>query len=354
MAVRLHEIAARAQVSTATVSRVLNGRPGVSPVARDAVLAAIDVLGYERPARVRTTSTGLIGLVVPELTNPYFTLITQAIETDLANRGYTTVLCTQTLMTAHEDDYVRILLDRGVAGIIFVAGIHAVAGTNPRRYTALRERSVPIVLVHGYLPTVDAPFISNDDAAVSDLGVRHLASIGHRRIGLATGPDRYTTVRRRIDGFHDAMRRHLPRLPDDPPTDQLIACTRFVPEGGREAAGILLERGVTGILCGSDLMALGAIREVRARGLRVPEDVSVVGSDDSPLLEYTDPPLTTVRQDVEGMAAAAVRALLDEINGTPAPRAEYVFRPELVVRGSTAPPPSANPHPGGADEPASS
>lgn len=338
MAVRLHEIAARAQVSTATVSRVLNGRPGVSPVARDAVLAAIDVLGYERPARVRTTSTGLIGLIVPELTNPVFTLFTQAIETDLAGRGYTTVLCTQTIMTAHEDDYVRILLDRGAAGIIFVAGIHAVAGTNPRRYSALRERSVPIVLVHGYLAGVDAPFISNDDAGVSEVGVDHLVSLGHHRIGLATGPDRYTTVRRRIDGFHDAMRRHLPHHTEDPPVEELIASTRFVPEGGYEAARVLLDRRVTGILCGSDLMALGAIRAARERGLRVPEDVSVVGSDDGPLMEYTNPPLTTVRQDVDGMAAAAVRALLDEINGTPAPRAEYVFRPELIIRGSTAPP----------------
>lgn len=339
MGVRLAQIAARAQVSTATVSRVLNGRPGVSPLARDAVLTAIDVLGYERPASVRTTSTGLIGLIVPELTNPVFTLFTQAIETDLANRGYTTVLCTQTIMTAHEDDYVRVLLDRGVAGLIFVAGIHAVAGTNPSRYSSLRDRGLPIVLIDGYLPGVDAPFISNDDAAVAEIGIRHLVELGHRRIGLATGPERYTTVRRRIDGFHDAMRRLVPHAPDDPPLDELVVGTRFVPEGGREAAGALLDRGVTGILCGSDLMALGAVRAARERGLDVPRDVSIVGSDDNPLLDYTDPPLTSVRQDVDAMAAAAVRALVDEIAGTPAPRAEYMFRPELVVRGSTAPPP---------------
>jgi LacI family repressor for deo operon, udp, cdd, tsx, nupC, and nupG len=337
--VRLREIAERAGVSTATVSRVLNGRSGVSPEARESVLAAIDLLGYERPARVRTASTGLVGLIVPELTNPVFTLFTQTIETLLATSGYTTMLCTQTLMTAHEDDYVRILLERGTAGIIFVAGIHAVAESDPRRYTTLRERSVPIVLIDGYLPDVDAPFISNDDVQVSEIGVRHLASLGHRRIGLAAGPDRYTTVRRRIDGFHDAVRRHLPRGPDEPPVDDLIACTRFIPEGGYKAAATLLDRGVTGILCGSDLMALGAVRAVRDRGLRVPEDVSVVGSDDNPLLEYTDPPLTTVRQDVDGMAAAAVRALLDEISGSPPPRAEYVFHPTLVVRSTTAPPP---------------
>jgi alanine racemase len=95
---------------------------------------------------------------------------------------------------------------------------------------------------------------------------------------------------------------------------------------------------MTGIVCGSDLMALGAIREARSRGLQVPGDVSVVGYDDSPLIAFTDPPLTTVRQPVTAMAVAGVRALIDEINGHAAPHSEYVFRPELVVRGSTAAP----------------
>ena len=117
-------------------------------------------------------------------------------------------------------------------------------------------------------------------------------------------------------------------------------------EGGEAAAGRLLDRGVTGIVCGSDLMALGAIRAARQRGLSVPGDVSVVGYDDSPLIAFTDPPLTTVRQPVAAMAVAAVRALVDEINGHGAPHSEYLFRPELVVRGSTAivPPPPRRQH----------
>jgi alanine racemase len=107
-------------------------------------------------------------------------------------------------------------------------------------------------------------------------------------------------------------------------------------EGGAAAAGRLLDRGITGILCGSDLMALGAIREARSRGLRVPTDISVVGYDDSPLIAFTDPPLTTIRQPVISMAVSAVRALVDEINGHPAPHSEFIFRPELVMRASTA------------------
>jgi LacI family repressor for deo operon, udp, cdd, tsx, nupC, and nupG len=118
--------------------------------------------------------------------------------------------------------------------------------------------------------------------------------------------------------------------------DSLVALSLFGVEGGAAAAGRLLDRGVTGFVCGSDLMALGAIREARSRGLDVPADVSVVGYDDSPLIAFTHPPLTTVRQPVAAMAVAAVRALVDEINGHPAPHSEYVFSPELVVRGSTA------------------
>ena len=117
--------------------------------------------------------------------------------------------------------------------------------------------------------------------------------------------------------------------------DDLIERSLFSVEGGAAAAGRLLDRGATAVVCGSDLMALGAIRAARKRGLEVPRDFSVVGYDDSTLIAFTDPPLTTVRQSVNAMSEAAVRALLDEIAGQPSPRAEYVFRPELVVRGST-------------------
>jgi LacI family transcriptional regulator, repressor for deo operon, udp, cdd, tsx, nupC, and nupG len=135
-------------------------------------------------------------------------------------------------------------------------------------------------------------------------------------------------------GYRESMARLLD-LPD-PEIDALVSLSLFSVEGGAAATGRLLDQRVTGIVCGSDLMALGAIRAVRARGLSVPGDVSVVGYDDSPLIAFTDPPLTTVRQPVSAMAIAAVRALMDEINGHAAPHSEYMFHPELVVRGSTA------------------
>ncbi len=330
---RLADIAVQAGVSEATVSRVLNARPGVAETTRQAVLTALDVLGYERPERLRRRSAGLVGLIVPELDNPIFPAFAQVIESHLARHGYTPVLCTQTPGGVHEDDYTQMLLERGVSGIVFVSGLHADSSADTGRYVALRERGMPIVLVNGYAEGVDAPFVSNDDVAAMDLAVGHLVSLGHRRIGLALGPRRFVPVIRKIAGFRDAMHRHLGV--DD--VEPFVRCSMFGVEGGGTAARALVDEGCTAVVCGSDLMALGAIRAVRDRGLRVPQDVSVVGYDDSPLIAFTDPPLTTVRQPVPAMGAAAVRALLDEISGTPAPRAEYVFRPELVARSSTAP-----------------
>ncbi|WP_460436848.1 LacI family DNA-binding transcriptional regulator [Angustibacter speluncae] len=333
MGVRLTDIAARAGVSAATVSRVLNGRTTVSEPVRAAVLAALDDLGYERPPRRGRRSAGLVGLLVPELDNPVFPHMAQVIETALARAGYTSVLCTQTPGGVQEDEYVDMLLERGASGAVFVSGHHADTTTDHRRYAEMQRRGLHLVLVNGFRDGLEAPFVSCDDAAGVHQAVEHLVGLGHTRIGLATGQPRYVPVARKVAGFHEAVRRHLGVTAD---VDDLVQTTVFRVEGGQRAAAALLDRGATAVVCGSDPMALGAIREVRRRGMRVPHDVSVVGSDDSPLTEFTDPPLTTVRQPVAEMGAAVARILLDEMAGTPAPRAEYVFRPQLVVRGSTA------------------
>ncbi|MEU7826932.1 LacI family DNA-binding transcriptional regulator [Catellatospora sp. NPDC049111] len=334
MRARLSDIAQQAEVSEATVSRVLNDRPGVSADTRQAVLTALDVLGYERPARLRKRSAGLVGLVVPELDNPIFPAFAQIIETTLAQQGFTPVLCTQTPGGVTEDEYVEMLLDRQVSGIVFVSGLHADSTSDPERYRKLLARPLPIVLVNGYAENIEAPFISCDDRAAGELAVAHLVALGHKKIGLISGPDRYLPVQRKIEGYRAAMRRLLNL--SDAQINEMISLSLFGVEGGDAAASRLLDKGVTGFVCGSDLMALGAIRAVRQRGLQVPTDVSVVGYDDSPLIAFTDPPMTTLRQPVRAMAVAAVRALVDEIKGHPAPHSEYIFRPELVVRGSTA------------------
>ncbi|HVQ90842.1 MAG TPA: LacI family DNA-binding transcriptional regulator [Mycobacteriales bacterium] len=336
MGIRLADVATQAGVSEATVSRVLNGKPGVSAARRAAVVAALDRLGYERPLRLRQRSAGLVGLITPELDNPIFPTFAQAIERDLMRQNYTPVLCTQTPGGATEDEFTDLLVERGVSGILCVSGLHADSTASPDRYTRLLAAGIPIVLINGYMAGVAAPFVSVDDRVATRLAVSHLVELGHRRIGLAVGPRRYVPVIRKIAGFTAAIRELLGEGAAAAEGGALVEHSIFSVEGGQAAGSALLDRGCTGIVCGSDLMALGVIRAARERGLAVPRDVSVVGFDDSPLIAFTDPPLTTVRQPVTAMSAAAVRALLEEIAGNAGPSTEFVFQPDLVVRGSTA------------------
>ncbi|HCA84804.1 MAG TPA: LacI family transcriptional regulator, partial [Streptomyces sp.] len=296
-------------------------------------LAALDVLGYERPVRLRRRSAGLVGLVIPELSNPIFPAFAQVIEQVLAGHGYTPVLCTQMPGGATEDELVEQLEERGVTGIVFLSGLHADTSADPARYARLSARGVPFVLINGYNEHISAPFVSPDDRSAARMAVTHLAELGHERIGLAVGPRRYVPSRRKAEGFAAALRAALGQSPEE--AEGRIQHTLFGLEGGQAAAGALLDQGCTGIVCGSDLMALGVVRAAWQRGLTVPGDISVVGFDDTPLIAFTDPPLTTVRQPVQAMATAAVGALLEEIAGTPVQRTEFVFQPDLVVRGST-------------------
>ncbi|MFD5711553.1 LacI family DNA-binding transcriptional regulator [Streptomyces pharetrae] len=343
MTMRLADIAARAGVSKATVSRVLNGARGVAAGTRDSVLTALDALGYEQPPRQRRAE--LVGLITPELDNPFFPALAEVMGQALTRQGYTPVLATQTPGGSTEDELTEMLVNHGVSGIVFVSGLHADTTADTRRYGRLHEQHVPFVLVNGFSPRIEAPFVSPDDRAAMRLAVAHLAELGHERIGLAVGPERFVPVQRKIEGFRTGMQEHLGLSAQE--TQELVQHSLFSLEGGQAAASALIDLGCTAVMCASDMMALGAVRAARGRGLTVPGDISVVGFDDSPLIAFTDPPLTTIRQPVKAMGQVAVDALLEEMSGTPPPRTEFVFMPELVVRGSTAAGPRGGQRPAG-------
>ena len=328
--VRLADLARQAGVSTATVSRVLNGKETVAPATRQAVLTALDLLGYERPERLRQRPGGLIGLIVPELSNPIFPSFAQNLETTMAARGYTPLLCTQTAGGITEDAYVQLLLDQRVSGIIFLSGLHADSSLPTTRYARLKEMRVPFVTLNGAHEQIDAPDVSTDQTDAVAQAVRHLISLGHTRIGLALGPARFTPSRHKEQGYRRVMTSLLPDSPLN------VANTLYTVEGGQAAAGELLDDGCTGLICGSDVMALGAIRQCEGRGLQVPADVSVVGFDDSALMAFSSPPLTTIRQPVRAMSEAAVSLLLSIIDEAPVSQASLKFHAELIVRDSTA------------------
>lgn len=357
---RLAEVAKYVGVSEATVSRVLNGRPGISDTTRNAVLTALDVLGYERPVKLRGQRARLVGLVLPELQNPIFPAFAEVVAGALAKKGFTPVLCTRTTDGVAESDYIDMLLDQQVSGVIFAGGNYAQADADHDHYHRLLRRGLPAILVNASIDGLAFPRVSADDAVAVDQAYGHLVSLGHRRIGLILGPTDHMPSRRKAAAFR-ALASRAPasvgsgavasgatslvvsgasRSAALPPAagggDVLIEHTFFSMEGGHAAATRLIERGVTGLICASDVLALGAVRGVRRLGLDVPGAVSVVGYDDSAVMTCTDPPLTTIRQPIEAMGQAAVQLLIAEIAGSPVVADELLFEPELVVRASTS------------------
>ncbi|MEE4496158.1 LacI family DNA-binding transcriptional regulator [Streptomyces sp. BE230] len=328
---RLAHVAKKVGVSEATVSRVLNDKPGVSAATRQSVLTALDVLGYERPTQLRGERARLVGLVLPELQNPIFPAFGEVIGGALAQQGLTPILCTQTQGGVSEADYMDLLLQQQVSGVVFVGGLFSEADASHSHYHQLADLKIPVVLINASIKGIDFPCVACDDAVAVEQAWRHLTSLGHERIGLVLGPADHVPSRRKLEAARVVAKAAGMRLPDE-----FVERTIFSLEGGQAATSRLLKRGVTGIVCASDPLALGAIRAARRRGLSVPSDLSVVGFDDSAFMTCTEPPLTTVRQPIEAMGRAAVDLLCAQIQGTQAHSGELLFEPELVVRGSTA------------------
>lgn len=328
---RLAEVAKHVGVSQATVSRVLNDKPGISDATRAAVLTALDVLGYERPTKLRGERARLVGLVLPEFANPIFPAFAEAAAGALAKRGFTPVLCTRTIDDVPEADYLDILLEQNAAGVIFAGGLYQQADADHEHYRRMRERGLPAVLVNSAWDGLDFPRVSTDDAHAVDMAYGHLAALGHERIGAVLGPPDHVPSRRKLTAYRAARARYRHD------GAELVARGGFSLEQGHVSASTLVAQGATGLICASDVLALGAIRAVRRGGLSVPDDISVVGYDDSAMMTFTEPPLTTIRQPIDAMAQAAVALLVSHTNGNPAPSDEMFYEPELVVRASTGP-----------------
>lgn len=328
---RLAEVAAQVGVSEATVSRVLNGKPGVSELTRDAVLTALDVLGYERPTKLRGERARLVGLVLPELQNPIFPAFAEVVSGALATHGFTPVLCIQTAGVS-EADYVELLLSQQVSGIVFAGGSYAQRRAEHAHLQLLVDRRLPVVLMNASIDGLPFARVACDDEAAVEQSLTHLASLGHREIGLILGPVDHVPSERKLHSARTVAER-LGLTIDDRRT----ARASFSLAGGQAAATGLLREGVTAIVAASDPLALGAIRAARRAGLRVPADLSVVGYDDSAFMHLTDPPLTTVRQPIDSMGRAAIDLLIAQTTGGATPHDELLFEPELVVRSSTGP-----------------
>lgn len=323
---KLQEVAELADVSLATVSRVLNAKPGVAASTRRKVLDVLADLGY-RDTPALPARTGVVGIITPEMDNPIFPLLAQTIEARLARNGILSMICPATSDTVNEQEYLDYFRETNAAGVVVVNGRYSAREIGFASYEELRLHHLPVVLVNGVHRVSPVPAVTVDIKAGAQMAVRHLASMEHKRIGILTGPPRYSGSQLMLEGYSETASELGFRLDDD-----LVSETLFTIEGGRAGIAKLMEAGVTGVVTGSDLMAIGAISGIRSWGKNVPQDVSVVGFDGTSLVSYTDPPLTSIRQPVDRMAATVVWLLRSHEVGAPH---VHMFHPDLVIGRST-------------------
>jgi DNA-binding LacI/PurR family transcriptional regulator len=329
----LRDVAQQAGVSVATASRVVTGYDGVRSETRERVERAMRELLYVPPGR--RPATGMIGLLVPSLENPIFPALAQTMEERATEAGFASILCNTTAAAFREVDYVHMLLDRGADGMIFISCEMTNLSGDHEHYARLVEEGARIVFVNGALNSLHVPSVAVDELCAGELATQHLLDLGHERIGYVGGPDYYLPTKQKAAGRDSAL-----RAAGLEPDGLTVYADDFTVDHGRIALRLLLEMPSppTGVICSSDLMAIGVLQEAAARGLRVPGDLSVVGFDGIDAAAWTSPPLTTVEQPIDEIAETAVNALRSLIDDPRKPLPDYSFRPRLRVRASTASP----------------
>lgn len=327
------EIARRANVSTATVSRTINQSGSVKSETARKVWRAIDELNYYPNSHARTLVSGrsrLLGLIVSDITNPFFPELVRAFEALAVQHQYDLILTSTDYQTTRMTVCLRRMLERKVDGVAIMTSEMDVG-----LIKELSRRGVPLVFMDVGQVGPRMSHVSIDYGNGVKQAVAHLVGLGHKRLAFISGPLDLHSARTRRQAFLEGMREH--KLPPD---RKLIREGTHTAEGGQHAMSALLRLGKrpTAIVASNDWTAIGALRAIHAAGLRVPEDISVVGFDDIPLVSYTTPPLTTVRMSAADVGATAFQALFSLIGGERLEGDTYQVATRLIVRDSTAKP----------------
>ena len=336
--VTLADVARRARVSPATASRVINGSAKhVADELRIRVLRAVEELRYVPNAHARSLARAqrsAVGVIVHDVSDPYFAEITRGLQRVATDHGRLLVICNSYRDPARELEYVELLRAHQVAAIVLAgSGYHDTAFTREinAKLRAYQRAGGRVAVIGRHEIVGDSVAPANEEGAYR--AASHIFGLGHRTVGVIAGPRVLTTTTDRINGLRRAAREHGRTLPS-----RRILYTDFTRDGGAAAAAQLLEAepGLTAILALNDSLAVGALAALRERGIRVPDDISVIGFDDMPIARDVTPPLTTVRLPLVEMGARAMTLALDGTDDSE-PRVERV-EATLVVRGSTASP----------------
>ena len=326
----MRDVAERAGVSKATVSHVINDTRFVEDTTKERVQSAIKELGY-RPniiARSLTTQrTRMIGYIVSDVTNTFFGEIMRGIEDVLISNNYSIMVCNTNEVLEREEYYIDLLLRQGVDGII--------AAATSQNWQALSEASklnIPIVLLDRTFDNASSPYVGVNNRQGAYLGTKHLIEQGYEKIGILSGFQRLSTMRERLSGFEMAMAEHNIHVRDDWSLSSPLSI-----EDGNKAIKQLMQsddRPSAVFIC-NNLLSLGALMGLQELGLRCPDDVAIVGFDDHPWAQVSDPPLTVVRQPTYAIGQSAADKILGALNGNRTDIPSAIFNCELVIRQSS-------------------
>lgn len=328
----IKDVALRAQVSITTVSHVINRTRFVSDKVRAEVETAIRELGYVPSAVARSlksNTTRTIGMLIPNCTNPYFAEIVRSVEDHCFEAGYTLILCNTDDDPHRQGVYLQVLSEKRIDGMIIIS-----TGQDEDLLRLLKGLPIPTVLLDRDIDEVNCDLVQNAHMQGAQMATQYLVDLGHRRIACLAGPDDLTPSTQRIEGWRKTLAHN--GLTDE--SAHLLWHSDFSSQGGYATMQTILAQPQrpTAVFVGNDLMGMGALSAAHEAGIRVPQDMSLIGFDDIELAHFTSPALTTIAQPKDRIGVAAVDMLLERIQGGRVEARKVLFQPELIVRHSTA------------------
>ncbi len=327
----MKQVAEKARVSTTTVSHVINNTRVVSEDARERVLAVIQELRYIPSAVARSLKndrTHTLGMMIPNNSNPYFAEIIQSLEDTCFEFGYNIILCNSYDDPKKQAAYIRVLMEKRIDGLILVS-----SGSDEELTRLLADEGIPKVLVDRELDGVAADFIEADHEDGGYQATQYLISLGHTRIACVAGPENILASAARIRGYQRALQQA--GISYDP---ALLVHADFTSQGGFNAFQHLLALAdrPSAIFASNDLMAIGGICAANQAGIRIPDDLSVIGYDDIALASFSTPPLTTIAQPKQAIGRLTAEVLVQRIKCPESSLRRELIKSQLVVRSSTA------------------
>ena len=332
--VTIKDIALRADVSYATVSRALNNKPGVRESTRRRILQLAEQMSYTPNAIARglvKKQTQTLGLILPDITNPFYPEVARGIEEGAAERGFSIFLCNMNWERSRQAHYLRLLAEKRVDGII-LAPIDNEVEALERRITGM----IPIVYVSNAPVGTQHSFVVIDNVLGGFVAAEHLIQAGYRKIGFVGSTEDSLTIEERLQGYRQALKKY-----GVPVEQKYIQLGEFKEEAGYKIIRSMIAGGdfPQAVFAENDLLAIGVLHGVKASGLSVPEDVAVVGFDDIPVASYPEVQLTTMSQPTYEMGKKSVEILLEQIEASgqpPAARMRQIYlKPRLIVRRSS-------------------